>query len=69
MDGGTDGLVYYRKLCQLCKDYPSLIVVECGYNQAEEIVKFANTVGFSCVDIQQDYQQLNRVVSLKNQWD
>ncbi len=47
LDGGVDGLDYYRKIAQKVNRYIArggMLILECGENQAQDIIKIFNTV-------------------------
>lgn len=63
LDGGCDGLVFYRRLLEIC---PKLlkdgghILFEIGYDQGTDIKKLAYEFGYDCV-IYKDYSKNDRV--------
>ena len=64
LDGGEDGLEFYRIISQeakKCLNNKGLILMEIGYNQAEDIKKI-----FDKVKIYKDYANNNRVAIWKN---
>lgn len=66
LDGGDDGLVFYRALTKGYKsllDDNGVILFEIGYDQADAIRKIASTQGYSCT-IFKDYGQNDRVAVL-----
>lgn len=68
LDGGKDGLNFYRILAQNIKNYlyPSgVLVMEIGYNQAECVKKIFNDV-FNSVECYCDLDKLPRVIICKN---
>ncbi len=63
LDGGLDGLDFYREIAKNVKDYLSgngVLLLECGYNQAQEIKELL--VGFKSVEIVKDYEQIERII-------
>ena len=63
LDGGVDGLDFYRKIAKECKNYLTdngVILLECGYNQARKIKELFN--GFSRVEIIKDYENIERII-------
>ena len=66
LDGGDDGLIYYRKIADEVKNLAKdsfLLAVEIGYNQGSEVKEiFEDTKLFSEVEIIKDLANLDRVV-------
>ena len=63
LDGGVDGLDFYRKIAKECKNYLTdngVILLECGYNQAREIKELFRD--FSRVEIIKDYENIERII-------
>ena len=63
LDGGVDGLDFYRKIARECKHYLTdngVILLECGYNQAREIKELFRD--FSRVEIIKDYENIERII-------
>lgn len=63
LDGGDDGLNFYREIAKSVKDYLSdngVLLLECGIGQAQEIKNML--VGFSKVEIIKDYNEIERIV-------
>lgn len=63
LDGGTDGLDFYKKICKEAKEYLTengVLIMECGYNQAQDVEKMLK--GFSKVEIIKDYENIERIV-------
>ncbi len=66
LDGGEDGLVFYRKICTDYKKYlkdDGFILFEIGYDQAEDIKQIANENQMNC-DIFKDYSGNDRIAKL-----
>lgn len=64
LDGGVDGLDFYRKLFQFALIFPNinLIGLECGINQSSDIKNIARLNGF-CLDFcVKDYHNIDRVL-------
>ena len=64
LDGGKDGLHYYRIISKQAKDYLKncgCVLVEIGYNQGEEVKKMFEENGFK-THIVNDYSSNDRVV-------
>ena len=63
LDGGIDGLDFYRKIIKECRNHLTdngVILLECGYNQAQQIKQIFN--GFSRVEIIKDYENIERII-------
>ncbi len=63
LDGGEDGLDFYRKIAAEVKTYLNdngVILLECGEGQAEFIKEML--VGFRSVEVIKDYNQIDRIV-------
>ncbi len=63
LDGGVDGLDFYKKITKHAKNYLNengVILMECGIGQAQEIVQLLK--GFSKVEIIKDYEGIDRIV-------
>ncbi len=69
LDGGKDGLDFYRRIAELVNKYlfpNGYLVLEIGYNQADEIKELLNTSAKSIsVEIYKDYQGLDRIIVAK----
>lgn len=64
LDGGEDGLDFYRKIIDNANDYLNengMIFFEIGYDQAED-VKYLLEKNFENINIVKDYSNLDRVV-------
>jgi len=69
LDGGKDGLDFYRRLSEsagtvLKKD--GLLIIEIGYNQAKEIKKIFSC-GWNIEEIIKDYQGIERVLVIRQE--
>ena len=67
LDGGDDGLVFYRGL--ISNAGPALqddgvIIFEVGLNQAAQVGKIAGAAGYQCIKIQKDIEDRDRVLVL-----
>ena len=66
LDGGTDGLDFYRTVISKAPEYldkKGILVLEIGYNQADEIkAMLEDTEAFAKTEIVRDYGGNNRVV-------
>jgi len=67
LDGGDDGLDYYRRIVDVYSfmhSEKSILSVEIGYNQKEEVVKlFENAKIFSVVEADKDLSGNDRVIT------
>ncbi len=65
LDGGEDGLKYYRILADSAKSHLNkggALVLEIGYNQAQEVVEIFTNCGYTDVVATDDYSGNNRIV-------
>ena len=63
LDGGKDGLHFYRIICKHAKNHLNdngILLLECGYNQAQEIAKMLD--GFKKIEIIKDYENIDRII-------
>lgn len=66
LDGGEDGLTFYRKIIAEVPGYLSSggwLLFEIGYNQGEQVSELMRQAGFKDVEVKKDYAGLDRVVS------
>ncbi len=64
LDGGEDGLDFYRKILNRAGDYLSergVIILEIGFEQADDVLLIANKAGFGKVDFIKDYSGIERI--------
>uniref|UniRef100_A0A7C4AJ75 Release factor glutamine methyltransferase n=1 Tax=Thermodesulfovibrio aggregans TaxID=86166 RepID=A0A7C4AJ75_9BACT len=69
LDGGSDGLKFYRKIIKDAKEYlvkKGLIFFEIGSGQSEAIQKIASSNDFKIVSLLKDLAGFERVMILKN---
>ncbi len=67
LDGGEDGLKFYRIIAQQARNHVisgASVVVEIGYDQAEDVSKIFCDVGYDIVEIRKDLGGNDRVVVL-----
>ena len=67
LDGGEDGLIFYRALLGLAKTWLAdggFCLFEIGYDQGEALVEMAQEFGFACV-IRKDLGGCDRVAILR----
>ncbi len=65
LDGGADGLDFYREIVSTGKDYLAgggMLFFEIGYDQGEDVKTLMEQAGFTEVNVVQDYAGLDRVV-------
>ena len=63
--GGKDGLLFYRHIIREAPYFlkeKGLLMMEVGYNQAEDVRKILEDSGFSDIDIYKDYASIKRIV-------
>ena len=66
LDGGEDGLVFYRKILEGCGKHlvrGGSLYFEIGYDQGEAVKGLMEKYGFSLVRVVKDFAGLDRVVS------
>lgn len=67
LDGGSDGLDYYRRLCKQSVSYlkpGGCMFLEVGYAQADQVKRLINDSGRSVkISVLADYSGVNRIVS------
>lgn len=65
LDGGEDGLDFYRKITKQAKSYlktESILAFEIGFDQGKDVKKLCEEAGFEVVVVAKDYAQLDRMV-------
>lgn len=69
LDGGSDGLEFYRKIIKEAPDYlkdNGILIMEMGFNQRKLIEGILKGVKyFSIIEIIKDYNRIDRVIVLK----
>ncbi len=68
LDGGTDGLYYYRRILNTAKDYlaeQGMIMFEIGYDQSKQLEKIAKEYGYHHVAVYKDLANRDRVVTIR----
>lgn len=66
LDGGIDGLDYYKKIVEVFKDISlqnSVLAVEIGYNQKKKVIDIFNNLNkFNKIECYKDYSGNDRVI-------
>lgn len=65
LDGGKDGLIFYKKIVQNCHKYLNTggyLMFEIGYNQAEAVSSIMENADFSEIEVKKDLAGLDRLV-------
>ena len=65
LDGGDDGLLFYRRIIECCKDHLTrggMLFLEIGYTQGEAVSRMMEQAGFLDIHVKKDYAGLDRVV-------
>lgn len=65
LDGGEDGLDFYRIISQNAKDYlleKGYLIFEIGFDQAREVVKILEDNGYKNIEVLKDFSNNDRVV-------
>lgn len=68
LDGGSDGLDFYRKIAGQVKDYLNpggYVYMEIGYDQGEAVSELMRNAGFTEVEVIKDLARNDRVVKGK----
>jgi release factor glutamine methyltransferase len=68
LDGGEDGLDYYRKIISGAGDHlkeNGFLMLEIGMGQSDPIREMAEDEGFNNIQILKDYAGIDRIVKLK----
>ena len=64
LDGGTDGLDFYRRIVQDAREYlvpGGLLAFEIGYDQGEALLELMKNAGYGDVELLKDLAGLDRV--------
>ena len=64
LDGGEDGLDFYRILVDKSREYlkeNGYLCLEIGYNQGEQVLKLLKEYGFFEIELIKDLAKLDRV--------
>ena len=66
LDGGEDGLIFYRKIAKDFKKYikeNGRLAFEIGFNQGEAVKEILEENGYFNIEIIKDYNNNNRIVT------
>ena len=66
LDGGNDGLDFYRRICREAPDYlrrGGILMFELGDGQHRAVRKMMEESGFQSVEIRNDFRQISRMIS------
>ncbi|MBI3592503.1 MAG: peptide chain release factor N(5)-glutamine methyltransferase [Nitrospirae bacterium] len=64
LDGGKDGLYFYRKILRYSPEYlkeEGVIILEIGYDQSDDIKRIAEDNGFKGIGFIKDYAGIKRI--------
>ncbi len=65
LDGGEDGLFFYKKIVQNCHNYINIggyIMFEIGYNQGKALTQILENADFCNIEVKKDLAGLDRLV-------
>lgn len=63
LDGGNDGLFFYREISKKCRDFlkeNGVIMLEIGYDQAYDVIQLFSD--FTSVEVIKDYDGNDRII-------
>ena len=66
LDGGNNGLDFYRRICREAPDYlrrGGILMFELGEGQHRAVRKMMEESGFQSVEIRNDFRQISRMIS------
>ena len=66
LDGGVDGLNFYRRICREAPDYlrrGGILMFELGEGQHRAVRHMMEESGFQSVEIRNDFRQISRMIS------
>ncbi|MDI6800562.1 MAG: peptide chain release factor N(5)-glutamine methyltransferase [Thermodesulfovibrionales bacterium] len=64
LDGGEDGLDFYRRILKDAPKYlkkEGIVLLEIGYDQADDVRKIASEAGFKDISFRKDYAGIKRI--------
>jgi release factor glutamine methyltransferase len=70
LDGGEDGLDYYRTIIPEARIYlkkTGFLLFEVGINQADKVKRLSENAGFQNISLIKDYSGIERIVILKKE--
>ena len=65
LDGGLDGLDFYRRISKDAKDYllaDGILIYEIGYDQGQQVKDILSREGYRDIKILKDYSANDRIV-------
>lgn len=68
LDGGSDGLKFYKIIAEKSQEFlnkDGVIVLEIGYNQADDVSNLLKQNGFNNIEVLKDYSDNDRIVIAK----
>lgn len=68
LDGGSDGLIFYRELRKFAQEYldkDGLLIMEHGFDQKKAMHEIFGAVPFIVVETLQDYAGLDRITAVR----
>lgn len=68
LDGGEDGLWFYRKILSESTDYLTeggSLIIELGQGEADDVIKIAQDTGLRTMSLLKDYAGVDRVLHLR----
>ena len=72
LDGGEDGLDFYRKIISSAPLYlkeGGYLILEMGFNQRSEVTKILqNSLNFEIIEVVKDYGNIERVIVARKIW-
>ena len=66
LDGGNDGLAYYRQICSDAHGYlrdGGILMFELGDGQHDAVERFMRESGFGNIEIREDFRQIRRMIA------
>lgn len=67
LDGGEDGLKYYREILSNAKNYIAengTVLLEIGYGQSASVCEIAKANNFKNIAVMKDFSEIDRIISL-----
>ena len=69
LDGGDDGLQYYRRIINEAQGYlksGGFLIMELGYNQSRAVMRMLiNTGNFTDIEVSKDFSKIDRVIKAR----